>query len=870
MIEFQEEGNRTALQAVCLGHINGFYHFYTITGKWVPGRRISSHFVVRGFVDEKILQPIIEKLPQEVLPLETLRTMANMKLGPDRVCAAELLRKMIKFQQDTDTILQRYATKFEKAHDIVSKTGKRYVTLNEVYTCLFSHEKKPVPLTPPILYAIHCTILVDDIGFKLIGNIGDATTWLFEVTRPEDVALIQNMQTLVRLLTDIPGKVKSSLTSLTSEHLEQSQLGRFIIKAREAIEQSRESRDWTPHGILGPEKKPRAPVSPEWTDVDISILHFIHLWAGYNQFSSSSRLHWTGSAILRATGKYKDSEYLSTTTAWTFLQEVGYITPWDFSTRYTNRLPNVETSRASGLSRLPLGPAGIEPYLSADIFDGKRHDWAGLRAFAIDSKDTTDIDDAVSIEATNVPDEHWIHIHVADPASRIRHDCALGDRAEITPLNLYLSGHQSNIWGLGDEVKNLFSLAPDRPCLTFSGKVNEDGKLLEYKITPGKLQEFVYMTPEDANDAVGHDNSVRPPVWSSTDQFTVGQLPNDKPAGRQMTAAAELRPEDLKSLKTLYRLADTLHQKRVAKGALPFYPTQLSVKASFDNTSIDQTPLGLVTGKGDPSISLSWGDRSSPMISSTMQFAGEIAARWCEDRNIPIPYLSQPDAQKNLTSLQLYSEKVMLPVLHHGGVFEQEHWIQLRRLLGSDKLSTQPGPHYLMGSDSYAKVTSPLRRYSDLLAHWQIENALVQEMKTGRVVEKQLPLLRDDLDNKILPWLHLRQRIIRRLGNWDGNRAYMLQALLRAWKFPSPSSSQRLPEQFKLTVGGTVANSMNAMIGTLDWFGLEAWLVVEGLKNLGLKAMDVRKGDVFEVRLVDVDVHQGNVFVQATGKIETQ
>ncbi|KUI66014.1 Mitochondrial protein cyt-4 [Cytospora mali] len=868
LIEMHEDGERMALLAVCLGYINGSYHFYTATGKWHPAQGMSTHFVVRDFASEKDMGPVIEKLPKGDLPEETLRMMRELKMGPDRTCGAVLLRKMAKFQEQAEIVLQRLATRLENAHKILAEEDARYLTLEQMASHLMGRPLN-VPLNPASLYAVHRTVLSDDVGFRLLGKLGNARTWLFEITPPGDVALIENMQTLVRLFTDIPAKVDTPLPELTSSQLCQSQLGRFILKAREAIDHSRQCREWTPHGMLGPAKKPTSPAGTHWTDVDLSILHFMHMWAGCDQFSSSSRFHWIGSAILRATARYKDSEYLSMTTGWTFLQELGYIAPWDIQARYTKRLPGIKPSRAGGFTRMTLGPGGISTHLTPDPFMGKRKEWTDHRVFAVDSKDTTDIDDALSLEPAETPGEYWIHVHVADPAARILPKSALGERAQLVPLNLYLSGHESNIWGVGDEIKKLFSLGPNKPCLTFSGKVNEEGELLDYTITPGKLHDYIFMTPEEVNTAVGFKDSRRPPTWSTAQGFRVGKPPAQKAENRKMTSAAELQPEDLESLKTLHRLAQAIRERRLAKGAMPVFSLRPNVKASFDETSIKETPQGLIASNGDPFISISWDEgKESPMVTNTMTLAGEIAAQWCAKRNIAIPYITQPNAEKNLELLKPYSEKVYAKLLL-GEEPAPEETAQLRALIGADEMSTRPGSHFLMGVPCYAKVTSPLRRYSDLVAHWQIQDALVQEAETGRVVETRLPFSRNCLEKEVFPWLRLRQRVIQQLGNWAGSEAYMRQALVRAWKFPGEGDS-RLPDTFRLKVQRTQGGFQKLVSGSLDWFGLEARMGVDGLAALGVALGDIRKDDVFEVKLKDVNVHLGEVLVEAVGKVKVQ
>jgi hypothetical protein len=868
LVELHDDSERTAMLAVCLGNIHGVYHFYTMSGKWLPAPMTTSHFVVRNFVDEAALKPAIDKLPKEALPFETLKAMKNLKMGPGRASGAALLRAMQRFQQKMDAALQQYATRLENAHEILGSGQDRYLTLEQITARLISekHIQGAQNAPPHVLFAVHRTLMANDVGFRLVGALGSTKKTVYAITPPEDVTLIYSMQTLVRLLTDIPGKVNKPLSALTSPLLSQSQIGRFILRARAAIDQSRRYRDWTPHGILGPAKKPRPPRRTEWTDVDLSILHFMHLWAGYDQFSLTSSFQSIGSMVLRALGRYQDSELLSTSTGWTFLQEVGYLSPWDIHSRYTKCVPGVPVSRETGFERMQLGSDGISAHLTEDRFAGKRKEWINQRVFAIDSKDTVDVDDAVSVEKTDRPDEHWIHVHVADPASRIGPDSRLGERAQLLPLNLYLSGHQSNIWGVGNEVQELFSLGPGKPCLTFSGKVNDSGHILEYTVTPGKLKDVTFMTPDEVNRAVGFEESRRPPAWVTTESFQIGQSAPERPENRKMVPASELQQDELEALQTLHRLAMAMRANRLAKGSVPVFSLRPNAKASFDETSIDITPSGLLTCNGDPSINISWNNGSeSPLVTHTMTLAGEIAARWCADRNIPIPFVKQAGAERNSKLLKAYTERIYYPILLRGEEPSLEQSRQFYDLVGPDELSTRPGPHFIIGLDAYAKVTSPLRRYADLVAHWQIESALLQDMETGELMLNKLPFDEKKLSTEIFPWMLLRQRAIRRLGNVDGNEAYMHQALFRAWKYPSEHDS-KLPDTLRYTVRWV---SQEYATGWLDWFGLGAHMVPDGLQRLGLSLGGLRRGDAFEVKLRGVNVHQGEVLVEAVSRAST-
>jgi exoribonuclease-2 len=86
-----------------------------------------------------------------------------------------------------------------------------------------------------------------------------------------------------------------------------------------------------------------------------------------------------------------------------------------------------------------------------------------------------------------------------------------------------------------------------------------------------------------------------------------------------------------------------------------------------------------------------------------MFLAGEGAVRWALQRRLPFPYVSQEPGDLPAS-----------PLSGLAGAY------QLRRCMRPRTLSVKPAPHWSLGLDGYTQVTSPLRRYTDLLAHQQI------------------------------------------------------------------------------------------------------------------------------------------------------
>ena len=94
------------------------------------------------------------------------------------------------------------------------------------------------------------------------------------------------------------------------------------------------------------------------------------------------------------------------------------------------------------------------------------------------------------------------------------------------------------------------------------------------------------------------------------------------------------------------------------------------------------------------------------MVTDLMLMAGEAAATWCGEHGLPIPHAQQPPP-----------ERIEQPETMSG-------MFAYRRLFKPTRTALEPGPHFGLGLARYARATSPLRRYADLLVHQQIRASL--------------------------------------------------------------------------------------------------------------------------------------------------
>ncbi|KAI1385106.1 RNB-domain-containing protein [Hypoxylon trugodes] len=862
MVELSSDGSRRPMLAICLGRYNGYEHYYTSSGKWFTGLGVKTLFVVHNFVQPKELEPVIKELPSGDTPVETLNALQDLGHGPSRKAGASLLRKMLGFVQEAEAVYQENAGTLDASSAFIGDPVKhRYLTLHEITELLLPESYlKDGKYDHRALYAVHRALFQDEVFFRPLRRTGHKRSYLFEVSPLSEVRVIQWVEIMVRSYLEKDGG------PVTTKQGSWVPLHGFIEKARDLIDHSRKHRQFTNSGMVGPWTKPLFNsqfATNQWSKTELEILQFMELWASYQKFPAYSRLQCLGSSILRALDRYHDANHLAVSTGWTFLQEIGWIPSWEIPARYGLRFPGVDIQRGGSYIRPYFGM--LDRHLKDDALAPMRKVWENVTAYCIDSEATVDIDDAVSIERTPNPSQYWIHIHVADPASSIHAETPVAKHAELIPQTIYLSGHFERM--LPDSIsQGRFSLAPGRPCLTFSALMDKEGVILEHNITPGILEDVVYMTGEDVSSAIeGKRND--PITTEEKAEMSLGPIPKAKPAPRKMTRPKDLSNDQKEELTLLSELGRAIQTIRLSKGATPFFQPRPEAQAYFDHIPWDKKN-NLVSILGDPAIRVAYSQRTATdLVEHAMRLAGEIAARWCHERGIPIPFRSQPHAVQNAAQVQQYTRDVFYPLLKAGIRPDDNQWRQLHALIGSDEITTTAGPHFTLGVDMYTKATSPLRRFSDLIVHWQIEAALLEERRRGTSLignkdddASFLPFSRERLD-RMLPMIRVREKQARALASGDGGDQWILQALVRAWRF----GEAQLPETFRFSV--VHVHGRRSIQGRLDWFERSARLRPDALNDV-LKMADARVGDVYEVKLQDVNVHANQILVEVLRVIE--
>ena len=149
------------------------------------------------------------------------------------------------------------------------------------------------------------------------------------------------------------------------------------------------------------------------------------------------------------------------------------------------------------------------------------------------------------------------------------------------------------------------------------------------------------------------------------------------------------------AFREMERLSRILRQKRLTHGALVLSLPEIAVEVTAQGAMVlhrieQDTP-------------------SRSMVAEFMILYNWLAARFCKEHQIPAIYRCQEGPAERLTA-------------------EETHYVyyvfKQRRKLSPLFLQTEPKPHSSLGVDMYTTVTSPIRRYYDLLVQRQIRSYL--------------------------------------------------------------------------------------------------------------------------------------------------
>lgn len=261
------------------------------------------------------------------------------------------------------------------------------------------------------------------------------------------------------------------------------------------------------------------------------------------------------------------------------------------------------------------------------------------RAYAIDNEDSSDPDDAIGF------DGDFLWIHIADPSDTVLPDSPPDIEARKRGSTNYLPEGVFRM--LGSEITLNYSLGLEKisKALSFRLKLDEKGDISSVRI----LKTLVNV--------------------------------------ERLTYKKASLLKDSNELNALFRISQRNRERRLRKGAVEINLPEVSIILKEGRVSIEQCEQ----------------NEAQAMVKEMMLLAGEGAAKFAFENNIPFQFVSQeePEIPKNIPQ----------------GLAGE---YRLRRSMRPRQVSVNPSAHHGLGLGMYAQVTSPLRRYGDLVSHQQL------------------------------------------------------------------------------------------------------------------------------------------------------
>ncbi|MFW5734895.1 MAG: ribonuclease catalytic domain-containing protein, partial [Oceanidesulfovibrio sp.] len=301
---------------------------------------------------------------------------------------------------------------------------------------------------------------------------------------------------------------------------------------------------------------------------------------------------------------------------------------------------------------------------------------------SVDAATTRDLDDAFAVEP--LADGGWkVAIALACPALFWPWCSELDQAVAYRASSLYLPEGSSHMMPelLGTEVFSLLEQKP-RPALLVTCEVDARGALKACSPDIGWVRVAANMTYEEAEQAI---------------ESGAGDHGANLAAG--------------------YALADALRDARIEKGAAVIVRHEPEIELEGHGSD---TRVQLVHKPQTP--------KSQLLVSELMILANSAIGSWAADHSIPLYYRTQ---------------NIALPK-ESAGVWEAPHEVyRVVRALGPSCLETRPARHATLGAEAYSPVSSPLRRYADLVNEGQILHALEHGAPrlTAEEMEAMLPSL---------------------------------------------------------------------------------------------------------------------------------
>ncbi|PWN18651.1 RNB-domain-containing protein [Microstroma glucosiphilum] len=368
--------------------------------------------------------------------------------------------------------------------------------------------------------------------------------------------------------------------------------------------------------------------------------------------------------------------------------------------------------------------------------------------YVIDEASAYELDDGISIEPAKEEGKYWIRAHIADPTSQLLPNDDAASRAKKQGATIYaplgcVPMFPDSMPGIATK-----SGADGSRALTFSALVNAQGLIEEYDVGPSLLRNTHVITYSKVNEIL-QDPSVAPSAKVAEELRILhdyaGRLYKMRIrnggflAGNDGVNVVMPPPEELPNMivPSPFTLVDPNLQRVFNGGRVEVDTSRMR--------PLSQMPLGLALSSFKVEAK-----PSSMLVASIMSMANRVAAAFVGKEGpsksgsrllLPLrgqsfpasrakAWLSAIDRMKdeygNISYRRILRANIDIAGATESTVPVSHISLGITGTEDREKLRGTEQEAFLDAADGwgYTRATSPLRRYSDLVAHWQIKSIL--------------------------------------------------------------------------------------------------------------------------------------------------
>ncbi|KAF7424182.1 hypothetical protein PC9H_009485 [Pleurotus ostreatus] len=514
----------------------------------------------------------------------------------------------------------------------------------------------------------------------------------------------------------------------------------FVAKARELIARHQQIRQSTRD-----ESPSIVPTKVKWTPVERQILTFLLHSLRPKRSTQIDPYHVGTFAILKRL--HTNIQEIHESVVHQTLVDLGVIAPWQDAASLVGKVDqppkkqklleiqekaiidkafSSPSLRQTASVPVPLGP---EDFHLQDPLHSIRHDFGDLPVFVIDDVTAEELDDGISVESIpSEPGSHWVHVHIADPASLLPVKHVFSEAAKKLGSSLYMINAPQSmlpraLMSHGLSLGSALQRGEPQRVLSFSGKIDADGDIVDYKVRAGIVNNVKIVDYDSVNAALSLPTTQR-------------QTPFERQGTSLPRPHRSLAAGDATQLMLCNDVVQRLVTRRRREAS--FIVSTMGSEICLRQHGAPETPIHLkhvAVFRGFPDLRYTVFDPASEdtgsrqMVAEMMKVACRVASRFSQDRGLPLlRRIAPPATLPNPSDLQDF-----LKLRTHNGHVPFVEVLKKGVVLGNASYSVEPLGHWGIGvpdGEGYCRVTSPLRRYSDLVAHWQIHSALLATSPT--------------------------------------------------------------------------------------------------------------------------------------------